>query len=47
MNKNKTNAKISGYSLILMALIARFVFGFAFPKIYDKTQLELAAKNFS
>lgn len=47
MNKNKTNAKISGYSLILMALIAGFVFGFAFPKIYDKTQLELAAKNFS
>lgn len=30
-----------------MALTAGFAIGFAFPKIYDKTQVELLAKNFT
>ncbi|WP_182283262.1 DUF4386 domain-containing protein [Comamonas testosteroni] len=47
MNRNRTNAKISGYALILMALTAGFAIGFAFPKVYDKNQLELLLKNFT
>ena len=47
MNKSRTNAKISGYALILMALTAGFAVGFAFPKIYDKNHLALLLKNFT
>lgn len=47
MNRNRINAKISGYVLILMALTAGFAIGFVFPKVYNKTQLELLSKIFS
>lgn len=40
-------AKTSGYALILMALASGFAIGFAFPKIYDKNQVELLFKNFT
>ena len=45
MNSQRTVAKLTGYSLILMALIAGFSFGYAFPKFFDKNQLELAHKT--
>lgn len=47
MNINRINAKTSGYALILMALTSGFAIGFAFPKIYDKNQVELLFKNFT
>jgi hypothetical protein len=47
MNKKRTNAKISGYALILMTLTAGFAIGFAYPKICDKNQVELLVKNFT
>ena len=37
MNKKRTLAKMTGYSLLLMAIIAGFAFGFAFPKVFDPT----------
>ena len=45
MNKQRTVAKLTGYSLILMAIIAGFLFGYAFPKIFDNNQLEFVQKN--
>lgn len=45
MSKQRTIAKITGYSLILMALIAGFSLGFAYPKFIDPNQLEFARKN--
>lgn len=47
MNISRINAKASGYALILMALASGFAIGFAFPKIYDKNQVELLFKNFT
>lgn len=44
MDKKRTIAKITGYSLVLMALTAGFSFGFAYPKFYDFKQLEFAQK---
>lgn len=41
MNKHRTIAKITGYSLVLMALTAGFSFGFAFPKFFNLNQLEI------
>ena len=40
MNK-KIAAQTTGYSLILMSLIAGFAFGFAYPKIYDLSNINL------
>ena len=37
--KVKKFAMITGYSLIMMALVAGFVFGYAFPKIFNATTL--------
>lgn len=45
MNKQRTIAKLTGYSLVLMALIAGFSFGFAFPKFFNETQLDFTHKN--
>ena len=45
MNKNRMFAKITGYSLLLMAIIAGFAFGFAFPKIFDPGKLDLVQSN--
>ena len=39
--KNKTAAKITGYSIIIMALLAAFAFGYAYPKICDLTDKSL------
>lgn len=38
-------AKFTGYALLLMALVAGFSFGFAFPKIYIPGQPELTHNN--
>ena len=45
MNEQRRVAKYSGYSLILMAIIAGFSFGYALPKIFEINQLELVQKN--
>jgi len=45
MNKNRTLAKINGYSLLLMAVIAGFAFGFALPKIFNPGQLDFVQSN--
>lgn len=39
MNKNRKYALVTGYSLLLMALLAGYVFGYAFPKLYNFTDL--------
>ena len=41
MNKNRIFAKITGYSLLLMAIIAGFAFGFVLPKVFNSGQLDL------
>lgn len=45
MNKQSTIAKITGYSLVFMALIAGFSLGFAYPKFINPSQPEFAQKN--
>ena len=35
MNKNRKYALVTGYFLVLMALLAGYVFGYAFPKLYN------------
>jgi hypothetical protein len=45
MNKQRTLAKLTGYSLVLMALIAGFSLGFAYTKFIDPSQLEFAQRN--
>lgn len=42
MNNHRNLAKLTGYALLLMAIIAGFSFGFAFPKIYVPGQPENA-----
>ncbi|ADB37869.1 DUF4386 domain-containing protein [Spirosoma linguale] len=41
----RTLAKTSGWSLILMAIVAGFSLGFAFPKLYDVNSLDLSEQN--
>lgn len=41
----RTLAKLTGYALVLMAIIAGFSFGYAFPKIFDNNQLEYTQSN--
>ena len=43
--KNKTAAKITGYSIIIMALLAAFAFGYAYPKICDLTDKSLTVTD--
>ncbi|MBU2558531.1 MAG: DUF4386 domain-containing protein [Bacteroidetes bacterium] len=45
MITNRIFAKITGYSLLLMAIIAGFAFGFAFPKVFNPGQLDLVQSN--
>lgn len=45
MNKNRIFAKITGYSLLLMAIIAGFAFGFVFPKVFNPGQLDFVQSN--
>lgn len=45
MNKNRIFAKITGYSLLLMAIIAGFAFGFVLPKVFNSGQLDLVQSN--
>ena len=45
MIKNRIFAKITGYSLLLMAIIAGFAFGYAFPKIFNPGQLDIVQSN--
>jgi hypothetical protein len=42
MSRQRMIAKITGYSLVLMALIAGFSLGFAYPKFINPNQLEFA-----
>jgi hypothetical protein len=45
MIKNRIFVKITGYSLLLMAIIAGFAFGFAFPKVFNPGQLDIVQSN--
>jgi hypothetical protein len=45
MNRQRTIARLTGYSLVLMALTAGFSFGFVFPKLFNVNQLDFAQKN--
>lgn len=45
MKRQRILAKLTGFSLILMALLAGFSFGFAFPKFFNSNQLDFAQKN--
>lgn len=45
MKKNKNIAKLTGYSLLLMAVVAGFSFGFALPKIFETAKLEVVQNN--
>lgn len=45
MNKKRIFAKITGYSLLLMAMLAGFAFGFVFPKIVNPSQLDFVQSN--
>jgi hypothetical protein len=45
MNKNRTITKITGCSLLLMAIIAGFAFGFVLPKIFNPSQLDFVQSN--
>jgi len=47
MVNNRAFAKLTGYSLVLMALIAGFSFGFAFPKIFNPSQIDFAQRDLS
>jgi len=47
MNKQRINAIMTGYSLILMAVVAGFSIGYAFPKFFDVNQLEITHSNLS
>lgn len=45
MNKNRIFAKITGFSLLLMAIIAGFAFGFVLPKVFNPNQLDFVQSN--
>ncbi len=47
MNRQRINAILTGYSLILMAVVAGFSIGYAFPKFFDVNQLEITQSNLS
>lgn len=46
MNKQRLFAKLSGYSLLLMAVVAGFSIGFAMPKIFDTNQPDFFQTSF-
>jgi len=45
--KNRTFARLTGYSLIIMTIAAGFSLGFVFPKIFNESQLHFAQNNIS
>lgn len=45
INNKRKFAKITGYSLLIMAIAAGFSLGFAFPKFFKQIQLQLAQTN--
>jgi hypothetical protein len=45
MYKNRIFAKSTGYTLLLMAIIAGFAFGFVLPKIFNTSQLDFVQSN--
>jgi len=45
MNKQRTNAILTGYSLILMAVVAGFSIGYVFPKFFDVKQHVITLMN--
>jgi len=45
MNNNRTFAKLTGWSIVLMTIVSGFVFGYANPKIYDPDNLDLLQNN--
>ncbi len=47
MVNHRTFAKLTGYSLVVMALIAGFSLGFAFPKIFNPSQIDFAQRDLS
>jgi hypothetical protein len=47
MNRQRINAIMTGYSLILMVIVAGFSIGYAFPKFFDVNQLEITHSNLS
>ncbi|HSG68491.1 MAG TPA: DUF4386 family protein, partial [Bacteroidales bacterium] len=47
MNKQRINAILTGYSLILMAVIAGFSIGYAFPKFFDSNRFQITHSNIS
>ena len=44
-NKIIKYAQITGYSIVLIALLAGYVFGYAIPKLYYFTSLNLSQIN--
>lgn len=44
---SRTFARLTGYSLLIMAISAGFSIGFVFPKIFNESQLYLAQNNIS
>lgn len=47
MNRQRKIALMTGYSLILMAVIAGFSIGFAYPKFFNAKQIEITQSNLS
>ncbi|MBF2708678.1 DUF4386 family protein [Flavobacterium soyangense] len=46
-DKTRKYAQTTGYSLLLMALLAGYVFGYAIPKLYNFNNLQLNQSNVS
>jgi cytochrome bd-type quinol oxidase subunit 2 len=47
MSRQRRYAILTGYSLILMAVVAGFALGYAFPKFFDANQPEMTLSNLS
>lgn len=47
MNKSRKYALVTDYSLLLMALLASSVFGYAFPKVYNFIDLNVKQSKIS
>jgi hypothetical protein len=47
MNDNRKFALITGYSLLLMVIISGFVFGYAFPKLFNFNAIDIVKLSLS
>lgn len=45
MNKNRIFAIVTGYSLLSMAILAGFAFGFVLPTVFNFGQLDIVQSN--